>query len=980
MTGYRLPSSGATQGGAQIAFRFDGRRLAGRAGETLAAALLAAGERIVARSFKYHRPRGVYGFGLEEPNALVRCGEDPLALATRIRLADGLDAHPVNAAPSLRFDWREIHDWLSPLLPAGFYYKTFMGPAGAWPHWERAIRAAAGLARLDGSAPSWRRDTRHVHCDVLVVGAGPAGLAAARDLAASGARVVLADDGAAPGAANLDGMEAWIDGEPVADWARRATAEFDGAQACTRLADTLVLALHDHGFALAVQRDPADGMDARLWRIRAGRVILATGALERPALFAGNDRAGVMSLAAVRRYAERFAVACGRDLVVVANNSAAYGDVARLRRMGVAVSAIVDPRRRIPAGALDLAGRFGVAVLGGQSAIAAVGRTVEAVRVSSSGSAGRPRTLDCDVLAVSGGWTPLVHLHSQAGGRLDHDAALDAFLPRLDSRPVTSIGSCAGRMTLAAALADGKATARAIAAGLGRTVPAARIEDVIAPEDFDPDPAVLVEAPGAAVAGKVFVDLAADVTTADIRLAAREGYDSVELMKRYTTAGMAGDQGRHGNLDAIAVLAQARGDLPGSVGTTTYRPPFAPVEFGTIAPRAGWFLAPARATPLTPWHEAAGAVMYDVGANWRRPGYYPRPGETLETATARECVACRTGVAIYDSSPLGKFEFGGRDVTTFLERLYCNAWADLPPGMGRYGMMLFEDGRVFDDGIAFRLSARRFLVTTTTGNADTALARFEYHRQIVWPELDVRIVPVTAQWADIVVCGPKAREVIAAAGTDIDLSSEAFAFMGLRTGRVAGIDARVMRVSFTGELSYEINVPARRALDLWTALMHAGAAHDIVPLGSEANHVLRIEKGFISVGHEADGVVDPYDLGMGWIVATGKPDFVGRQALLRNRADPAPRVQLVGLLAADPAAVPAEGAVVLAEDGRWGRGHVTASCMSPTLGRSLALALVEDGRRLIGTRVRLFAPSGSESEAEVVKPVFFDPRGERMRA
>jgi sarcosine oxidase subunit alpha len=756
MTGYRLPSSGATQGGAQIAFRFDGRRLAGRAGETLAAALLAAGERIVARSFKYHRPRGVYGFGLEEPNALVRCGEDPLALATRIRLADGLDAHPVNAAPSLRFDWREIHDWLSPLLPAGFYYKTFMGPAGAWPHWERAIRAAAGLARLDGSAPSWRRDTRHVHCDVLVVGAGPAGLAAARDLAASGARVVLADDGAAPGAANLDGMEAWIDGEPVADWARRATAEFDGAQACTRLADTLVFALHDHGFALAVQRDPADGMDARLWRIRAGRVILATGALERPALFAGNDRAGVMSLAAVRRYAERFAVACGRDLVVVANNSAAYGDVARLRRMGVAVSAIVDPRRRIPAGALDLAGRFGVAVLGGQSAIAAVGRTVEAVRVSSSGSAGRPRTLDCDVLAVSGGWTPLVHLHSQAGGRLDHDAALDAFLPRLDSRPVTSIGSCAGRMTLAAALADGKATARAIAAGLGRTVPAARIEDVIAPEDFDPDPAVLVEAPGAAVAGKVFVDLAADVTTADIRLAAREGYDSVELMKRYTTAGMAGDQGRHGNLDAIAVLAQARGDLPGSVGTTTYRPPFAPVEFGTIAPRAGWFLAPARATPLTPWHEAAGAVMYDVGANWRRPGYYPRPGETLETATARECVACRTGVAIYDSSPLGKFEFGGRDVTTFLERLYCNAWADLPPGMGRYGMMLFEDGRVFDDGIAFRLSARRFLVTTTTGNADTALARFEYHRQIVWPELDVRIVPVTAQWADIVVCGPKA--------------------------------------------------------------------------------------------------------------------------------------------------------------------------------------------------------------------------------
>ena len=980
MSGYRLPVSGSASRGAELNFRFDGRALQAHGGETLAAALLAAGVRVVGRSFKYHRPRGIYGFDLDDPNGLVTCGDDPLALATRVEVTPGLDARAVNVWPSLRFDLREIHDWLSPLLPAGFYYKTFIGPQGAWPHYERAIRAAAGLARVDGTVPDWRRIARTVHCDVLVVGAGPAGMIAARDLAASGARVVLADDGDAPGEPGLAGLEAWVDGARASDWARGAAAAFDACAGSLRLPRCLVLGLHDQGFAVAVQRRPEPGLDACLWKIRADRIVLATGAIERPMLFANNDRPGVMSLSAVRRYAERFGVACGRNVVVVANNSGAYGDVARLRRIGVQVSAIVDPRRRIAAAALDLAARLGVAVVGGHRALDIVGRTVEGLRVAAPDAVDRPRTLDCDVVAVSGGWTPLVHLHSHAGGRLDHDPTLDAFVPRADSRPVTSIGACAGRMTLAAALTDGQAIARDIAAALGRRAPEARIEDVIATEEFDLDRASGDEPPGAGWrGGKVFVDLAADVTAADIRLAAREGYESVELMKRYTTAGMAGDQGRHGNLDAIAVLAAARGDLPGAVGTTTYRPPFAPVEFGTIAPRAGWMLAPARATPLTAWHEAAGAVMYDVGGHWRRPGYYPRPGETLDAATARECLSCREAVVIYDSSPLGKFEFGGRDVVAFLERLYCNAWSDLAPGMGRYGMMLLEDGRIFDDGVAFRLGAERFLVTTTTGNAETALARFEYHRQIVWPELDVRLVPVTSHWADIVVCGPRAREVLAAVGTDIDLSTAAFPFMALRSGQVGGIPARVMRVSFTGELSFEVNVPARRALELWTALLAAGAPHGIVPLGSEANHVLRIEKGFVSVGHEADGVADPYDLGMGWIVAAGKPDFVGRQALLRNRADTAPRAQLVGLLARDPAHVPAEGAVVLAVDGRQGRGYVTASCMSPAVGRSVALALVEDGRRLIGSEIRLFAPSGTETIATVVKPVFFDPKGARMR-
>lgn len=979
MSGYRLDAGNGATRGARLAFTFDGRPFEGFAGETLAAALIAGGERVVARSFKYHRPRGVYGFDRDEPNALVTRGDEVATLATRVQLHDGLAARAVNAWPSARFDLRAVNDLFSRLLPAGFYYKTFMGPDGAWQRYERVIRAAAGLGRVSGAVPTWRHETRHAHCEVLVVGAGPAGLVAAHRLATSGMRVILVDDGAAPGEAGLVDMDARIGGERVADWAARLTAAIDAAPNCLRLARTIVSGLYDHGFAVAVERQPDGDLDERLWKIRAERIVLATGAVERPMVFANNDRPGVMSLTAVRRYAERFGVACGRNVVVFANNSGAYGDAVRLRRLGVSVSAIVDPRQSIDAAVVEAVSRLGIAVLGGQAVVDVVGREVESVRIAGRDAPDRARTIDADVLAVAGGWTPLVHLHSHAGGRVAFDEVLAAFLPLEDDRPIVSAGACAGYLSLAAAIDDGAAAAERMARSLGRDMPSWHGGTVIANDEFALDLEPFFESPRPSESGKAFVDLAADTTAADIRLAAQEGYDSVELMKRYTTTGMALDQGRYGNLNAIALLAAARDDRPGMVGVTTYRPPFAPVAFGSLAPREGWFVTPARATPLTPWHVAAGAAMYDVGGHWRRPGYYPRPGEGLEAATERECRACRGGVVVYDSSPLGKFEFAGRDVVTFLERLYCNAWSDLSPGNGRYGVMLQEDGRIFDDGVAFRLGAERFLVTTTTGNAESALARFEYHRQIVWPTLDVRLVPVTTQWADIVVCGPRAREVLAAVGTTIDLAREAFPFMAIREGLVAGIPARVMRVSFTGELSFEVNVPARRALELWQALLAAGAAHDIQPLGSEANHVLRIEKGFISVGHEGDGVADPFDLGMKWIVAMAKSDFVGKRSLQRNLADPTPRAQLVGLLARDPRQVPAEGAQVLDEAGTHGRGFVTASCMSPALDRSIALALIEDGRRLIGGDVRLFAPSGDVIAAQVTKPVFFDPKGERMR-
>jgi sarcosine oxidase subunit alpha len=974
VSGYRLPTRAAVR---ELAFAFEGRRLVGRAGDTLAAALIAAGERVVARSFKYHRPRGIWGIGLEEPNALVRVGDDAQALATRVPLVEGLDARAVNVWPSLRFDLRAVHDVVGRFLPAGFYYKTFMGPARGWPLYERAIRNAAGLGRLRRDAPAWRSESAHAHADVLVVGAGPAGLAAALVLARSGCRVVLCDDGDAPGGARGVDAGVRVDGEDAAGWIEAAVAELRGAGA-RLLARTLVFSLHDDGFALAAERQPAADLDERLWKLRIGAVVLATGAVERPLVFPDNDRPGVMSLSAVRGYAERFGVGCGRSVAVLANNDQAYADAAALKRRGVAVTAIADLRAAASAQAIELAARLGIAALGNQRALGIAGRSVEGLRLAPLERLDAARTLDCDVVAVSGGWTPLVHLHCHAGGRVAFDGARHAFLPVPDARPVFSAGACAGQLGWGEALLGGARAGAEAARRLGRTPAPLGISDVIAEAEHDGTAAPFVEGP-AREGRKAFVDLAADVTADDIRLAAREGYGAIEHMKRYTTAGMAIDQGRFGNIEAISVLAQARALAPDAIGTTTYRPPFAPVAFGTLARPLGEFLVPVRRTPLTQWHVGAGAVMYDVGGNWRRPGYYPLAGEDLERATARECAACRNAAAIYDSSPLGKFEAKGRDVVAFLERIYTVRLADLRPGQGRYALMLLEDGRVFDDGVLFRLADDRFLLHSTTGNAEAVFQRLEYHRQIVWPELDIRFAQVTAQWADIVVCGPRAREILAALGTDFPLDREGFPFMALREGMVAGVPARVLRVSFTGELGFELQVPAGRALEIWERALEVGRGFGAVPLGSEANHVLRIEKGFISVGHEADGVADPFDLGMKWAVAMEKPDFVGKRALLRNLADTAPRPQLVGLLAEDPRFVPPEGAVVLDEQGGRGRGFVTASCMSGAVGRSIALAMIEGGRALMDREVELFAPAGTRHKARIVRPAFYDVRGERMR-
>ncbi|MBL8832170.1 MAG: sarcosine oxidase subunit alpha, partial [Rhodospirillales bacterium] len=786
---------------------------------------------------------------------------------------------------------------------------------------------------------------RFAHCDVLVVGAGVAGQSAA--LAAT----------AAPGA------RVWLlDGDPIADPADRLRA-----RGVRMLGRTVATGRYDGGLVVALEDR---GERKRLWKIRARAVVLATGAIERPFVFADNDRPGVMMLSAVLAYARMHGVACGRRVAVVANHDGAYDDAVALKSAGVYVTALVDLRADPGSACLSLAGAAGIDVHRGHAALAAVGSPVRALRIAPLADTGRVHEIACDTVAMAGGWTPSVHLHSHPGGRLAFDAAQAAFLPDGPHDGAFSAGACNGRGAHAAALADGTRAGIAAARHAGF--------DAGEPQPVAASTCNLLarwEMPRAGRRGKAFVDPAADVTADDLRLAVQEGYDSVELLKRYTTAGMAPDQGRFGNMNAIDMLARAREITPEAAGTTTYRPPFVPVPFGAIADAGGKLLRPSRTTTLTAWHEAAGAAMYESGANWRRPGYYPQSGETLEAATRRECRAVRQHAGIYDSSPLGKFEIGGRDAPAFLDFVYATRLSDLKPGRGRYALQLHEDGRLFDDGIVFRTGVDRFFVTTTTGNADACLQRFEYCRQVLRPDLSVFVLPVTEQWADIVLCGPDARAVLAAAGAVVPAD---LPFMGMVETRIGRQPVRMARAGFTGELSFELFVPAGEAPVLWERLLEAGAGHAITPIGSEANHVLRIEKGFISVGHEADGFADPYDLGLGFAVHADRADFVGRRALARNRADPEIRPQLVGLLARAAHLVLPEGACVLRADSARGRGHVTASCWSDALGRSLAFALIEGGRSLLGSDVTVALPDGSAG-ARVVAPAFYDPKGERQR-
>jgi sarcosine oxidase subunit alpha len=993
MAGFRLARGGVRIDRTRpVRFTFDGGAVNGWAGDTIASALLAAGRMCVARSFKYHRPRGTYSAGSEEPNALVTLGAgdrtEPNAKATMFEIAEGLEVRSQNAWPSLATDFGAVNALFSPFFAAGFYYKTFIGPfRGAWMLYEPFIRRAAGLGRASFEPDPDRYETAHAFCDVLVVGGGAAGLAAALAAGSAGARVLICDEAVALGGAlDLDDRI----GEAVpADWMFATTSSLNGLPNVRRLTRTTVYGYYDDNVLGAVEQlaPDRDGAAARQlhWRIQARRVVLATGAIERPFVFAGNDIPGVMLAGAALAYARRYGVGVGREAVVFTNNDSGWQRAAALSKAGIPVRAIVDPRSTVPAGAKGSLSEAGVECLTGNVVVEARGgRALKSVRIaayddSTGAIAGAGRELPADCLLVSAGWSPLVHLASQAGGPPVYDEAISAFVPGEPREAWAAAGGIRGTFDAAAAAAEGtRAGIAAIEAlGLSSAPGDTRISETEAPvAGSRPAMLPLFELPGK---GKAFVDMQNDVTVSDVRLARREGFESVEHLKRYTTLGMAADQGKTSNLNGLTILAKERGLPVSAVGTTRFRPPYNPVSIAALAGRArGAHFQPLRRTPLHARHVAAGAEMINTGA-WQRPRFYAKTGETLEQAYVREARAVRASVGITDVSTLGKIDVSGPDAATFLDRVYTNTFSTLPVGKARYGLMLRDDGFLYDDGTTWRLADSRYLMTTTTANAALVMQNLEMLLAVAWPDLKVSLASVTDQWAGVAVAGPNSRALLEKV-LDLDVSDEALPFMGVQAGHLSGVRVLVARLSFSGERAYEVYSGSDHAQIVWDRLLEAGAEFEVTPYGLEALGTLRIEKGHVTAA-EIDGRTSVHDLGLAKMFSM-KKDFIGKALAMRPALNEPGRKQLVGLRSIDSRMVRIGAHLVAGSDAKEpgpSQGHVTAMCYSPALETYIALALLKDGRQRHGETLYAADPlRGAHGAVEIVNPCFYDKDGSRM--
>jgi sarcosine oxidase subunit alpha len=981
MTARRLPQGGRIDRTAPLAFTWQGGKLSGFAGDTLASALLANGVSTIGRSFKYHRPRGIFAAWVDEPNAILDVSRgdwhDPNARATTLALRDGMAASGVNARPDVDHDIYRHIDQLQQFLPAGFYYKTFFPN---WHRFEPRIRAMAGLGTLRAVADARHFETCTRTVDILVAGGGPAGLAAALAAASAGLSVVLANDRFAPGGSLL-WDDASVDGAPGDAWAADAVARLR-ALGATVLPATTVFGVYDHNtFVLEERRAeaPASWGEDRVWTVRAKQAVLAAGAFERPLVFPHNDRPGTMLASAALQYLRQYGVLVGENIIVTANNDSAYATAIALRRAGAAVT-VCDVRATLPHAA-QAAQEAHVRVLAGSVVLDSIagGSGISMADLGPADATSRRfarERVQADTILVSGGWSPAVHLHSQAGGKLRWDAQAVAFLP-LQAQPHQHLaGAMAGTATLHDALHSGHAAGVAAATALGGRVTAT------APHAAPVHPAAPVQAYWKVPikSARQWLDLQNDVTIKDVALAAREGYTSVEHLKRYTTLGMATDQGKTSNVNGLALLAEATGREIPQVGTTTFRPPYVPVTLGAIAGmRHGALYAPWRRLPAHDEHVSMGADIREYGG-WFRPACYPHAGETAAQAIQREASEARRACGLFDGSSLGKIVVHGPDAAEFLNLLYYNELASLKPGRLRYVLLLRETGVVYDDGVVARLAPDRYLLSPSSSHTAGVLALLEAWRQTEYPHLRVALHDTTAAWATFAVSGPRSREVLAPL-TTIDLSPEALPHMAFAEGRILGVAGRIARVSFTGERSYELSVPSGYGASLWAALREAGAPFGICPYGIESLSVLRAEKGYILIGTDTDGMTLPDDLGMSGPLRAKKVDFTGKRSLLTPDALRPDRRQLVGLLPLDPTQVPAVGAHAFEiRDGkRRSRGWVTSACHSPALGRSIALGMIERGRELAaaGAEVELFH-LGALMKAKIVSPVFADPAGERL--
>ena len=996
----RINSSNFIDETTRVSFKFDGKTYYGFKGDTLASALIANGIHLVARSFKYHRPRGIMTAGSEEPNAIVQINgntayTEPNVRATEIEIYDGLEASSQNCWPNVNFDIGGINNILSPLLPAGFYYKTFMWPASFWEKYEYFIRKSAGLGKSPTKPDPDLYEHKYIHCDVLVIGGGISGIMAAKTAAENNYKTLLLDEKPHLGGTTIYQNSEFnkINNQYSSKWLENEISKLKNIKNLEIKTRTSVAAYHGYNFLLARENltdhlplnKKKDKIRQRLLKIRAKKVIAATGSIERPLIFNNNDRPGIILSSAIKKYSDYYGVVCGKENILFTNNDSAYETAISLFNKGIKINAIIDIREKVNSEITNHAEKIGIKIYNSYTIVDTSGyrriKEVSIMKLSKDGQSvtGSKIKIKCDCLGISGGWTPAVHLFTQSGGKLKFDNEDNVFIPSKYPSDQISIGSCNGEFDLNTIIKNFNQNIKNFL-GIDKT----SFEDlkINSTKEILKRNIWLLPSDKAIGKCKPFVDFQNDATAKDIKLALREGFRSIEHVKRYTTTGMGTDQGKLGNMHALGIISDTSGVKMSDLGTTTFRPPYTPLTFGTIVGRnVGEFFDIFRKTPMHDWHVDNNAEFENVG-QWKRAWYYPKKGESMFDAVQRESKAARDGAGILDASTLGKIDIQGSDASEFLNRVYTNAWSKLTIGKCRYGLMLNEDGMVYDDGVTTRLDENHYIMTTTTGGAATVLGKLEDYLQTEWPELDVYLTSVTDHFATISVCGPNSKKIVKKVIPDLDLSDEEFPHMSFKNAKIDNIKCRVMRISFTGEQSYEINIQANFGKSVWEKCMEAGKEFNITPYGTETMHLLRAEKGFIIVGQDTDATLTPIDLQMDWIVSKKKYDFIGKRSLYRSDTIREDRKQLVGIVTEDPREVLEEGAQIVADVSKKPvemLGHITSSYFSPNLNKSIALGVVKGGKNMLGKK--LFIPMKNKIiSVQVADPVFLDKENKRLNA
>ena len=994
---FRLNKEGLINRNKKISFTFNGKKLFGYEGDTIASALIANGIHLVGRSFKYHRPRGFFGAGVEEPNAKLQVEfnghSEPNVNATEMELVEGLSATSQNCWPSVNFDIGAINNFLKMFFPAGFYYKTFMWPKSFWYKiYEPFIRKAAGLGVASIEKDKERYEHKFEYCDLLVTGSGPSGLASAYAAAKNGAKVILAEDKPRFGGTLLTD-DVSIDNLSGKDWAEKIISELKSMPNVTVKNRSQVFGYYDHNMLVMFER-VSDHLEKkskftprqRLWYIRAKETILSTGSIERPIVFGNNDTPGIFLSAAAKEYMKVYGVLVGKKPLIFTNNDSAYETALEFKKNNVE-PIILDTREEHSSELIDEAKSKGIDIRFTHGVIVANGyKKVKSAKIGKlnkdKNSFEKIETVDCDCICVSGFWTPSVHLASQSGNKLKYEEKIDAFIPDKKKQHETSVGAANGSFTLEESLKNGFENGSNLSAKITDTkteiaIPNVNEKKYGAHDKFWCMPLPKNENP------KRFVDFQNDVSVSDIEIALREGYRSIEHVKRYTTLGMATDQGRTSNLNGLQLVSNIENKIVPEVGHTTFRPPFTPITIGTIVGReVGMEYMPTRKTPMHEWHEKNNAVFVDAGA-WKRPRYYKQGNETLFEASKREAKNVRENVGICDVTTLGKIDIKGPDAAEFLNRVYTNAWMKLPVGKARYGLMLREDGIVMDDGTTTRISENHYHMTTTTAQAANVLSHLEYYLQIVWPELNVNVVSTTEQWAGAAIAGPKSRDMLSKLYPDLDVSNEALPFMGYKEAEFFGVPSRIFRISFSGELAYEINVKSDHGMFMWEKMMEVGKEFGNQPYGTEALSTLRIEMGHVA-GPELDGRTIPSDVSLNGLVSK-KKDFIGKNSLGREAFNVESRQKIVGLIPIDrKSSIPEGSHIVQDQNAKLPNpklGHVSSSCWSVENNNPFSLAIMKDGKNMIGKKFFAVSPLKNKSiEVEVISSHYVDPEGKRVRS